>query len=220
VADIGKQLEQIMKARYGRDVRQSIHDVIDALNGSAEAERQAAERAQRASEAAREKSEEAQRASETAREKSEVAQRASEAAREKSEEAQRETETLKAQTETAKEIAEEKAGTAQEAAGQALDYSEEAESWARGGTGTRENEDTDNSKYYSERAKTSSQTASEYLNKVEQAGENAVQAVRDALDMDVPSFTVDLETGHLVYSGGRFLFNVNKDGHLEWGLAV
>ncbi|EOS49335.1 hypothetical protein C809_01931, partial [Lachnospiraceae bacterium MD335] len=77
MADIGKQLEQIMKARYGRDVRQSIHDVIDALNGSAEAERQAAERAQRASEAAREKSEEAQRASETAREKSEVAQRAS-----------------------------------------------------------------------------------------------------------------------------------------------
>ena len=33
MADIGKQLEQIMKARYGRDVRQSIHDVIDALNG-------------------------------------------------------------------------------------------------------------------------------------------------------------------------------------------
>ena len=51
-------------------------------------------------------------------------------------------------------------------------------------------EDADNAKYYSEQSK-----------KWSEAAENA-------LDVSKPSFTVDLETGHLLYSGGRFDFEV------------
>lgn len=36
MADISKELEQIKKARYGRDVRDSIYNAIDAVNSSAE----------------------------------------------------------------------------------------------------------------------------------------------------------------------------------------
>ena len=76
-----------------------------------------------------------------------------------------------------------------------------AESYAHGGTGEREGEDADNAKYYSEQSK-----------KWSEAAENA-------LDVSKPSFTVDLETGHLLYSGGRFDFEV-ENGHLLWGMVL
>lgn len=47
--------------------------------------------------------------------------------------------------------------TATAKAGEASDYATEAESWAHGETGTRENENVDNSKYYYEQAKRISQ---------------------------------------------------------------
>lgn len=100
-------------------------------------------------------------------------------------------------------------------------YSDLSRSYAVGTGGQIRPEDTeDNAKKYSEKAKSEADTAKEYLTKVEKAGEYAVQAVQEALDMDAPSFTVDLKTGHLMYDGGRFIFNVNSNGHLEWGLAV
>lgn len=78
----------------------------------------------------------------------------------------------------------------------------------------------DNSGTYSQQAKNSADTSAEYLTKVEKAGDDAVKAIQDALDIDAPNFQVDLTTGHLMYSGGRFTFNVNSNGHLMWGLAV
>ena len=54
---------------------------------------------------------------------------------------------------------------------------------------------------------------------MEQAGEEAVNKIKDALDMDAPDFQYDFETGILYYSGGRFVFGMNN-GILEWGLAV
>lgn len=80
-------------------------------------------------------------------------------------------------------------------------HSKESQSWAVGGTGTREGEDADNSKYYSEQSK-----------KWSDAAENA-------LDVSRPDFTVNLETGHLLYSGGRFDFEV-ENGHLLWGIVL
>ena len=41
----------------------------------------------------------------------------------------------------------------------------------------------------------------------------------DAIELSVPNFTVDLNTGHLLYEGGRFDFYVNN-GHLEWGTIL
>ncbi len=76
-----------------------------------------------------------------------------------------------------------------------------SESYAHGGTGEREGEDADNAKYYSELAKKYSDVA------------------ENVIDVSRPNFTVDLETGHLLYSGGRFDFNV-ENGHLLWGMVL
>ena len=84
---------------------------------------------------------------------------------------------------------------------QAEKWSVTSKSWAIGGTGTREGEDTDNSKYYSEQSKMYS------------------DAAENAIELSKPNFTVNLETGHLLYEGGRFDFSVNN-GHLLWGMAL
>lgn len=108
---------------------------------------------------------------------------------------------------------------AQQHSAQAEEWSVTSKSWAVGGTNTRAGENTDNSKYYSQKSKESSDTSKEYLVKVEQAGDEAVQKIKDALDIDAPDFHYDFETGILYYSGGRFVFGMNN-GVLEWGLAV
>lgn len=96
-----------------------------------------------------------------------------------------------------------------------------AESYAVGGTATRLGEDTDNSKYYSEQSKASSETSKAYLDKVEQAGNEALDKINNAVDVNTPNFVVDLATGRLMYESTRFVFDVNeKTGHLEWGLTV
>ncbi len=81
-------------------------------------------------------------------------------------------------------------------------YSKESRSWAVGGTGTRVGEDTDNSKYYSEQSKKWSEVA------------------ENAIDLSKPAFTIDFGTGHLLYSGGKFDFEVDNNGHLLWGLSL
>lgn len=89
-----------------------------------------------------------------------------------------------------------------------LEYGNVSKSWAVGGTNTREGEDLDNSKYYSEQSKVSADKASDYLD-----------MVNNAIGADMPNFQVDLSTGHLLYSGGRFEFVV-INGNLMWGLTV
>lgn len=98
-------------------------------------------------------------------------------------------------------------------------YSRLSKSWAVGGTDIRNNEDMDNSKYYSQQSKNSSEISKEYLTKVEDAGNEALNKIQEALGLNVPVFTVDLGTGHLLYEGGSFDFAVNH-GNLEWGLTV
>lgn len=99
-------------------------------------------------------------------------------------------------------------------------FSKLSESHSHGGTDIRPGENIDNSKYWSEQSQISSNASKEYLQKVEQAGNDAVDKINDAVDIAVPNFVVNLSTGHLMYDGGRFVFNVNNIGHLEWGLAV
>lgn len=118
-----------------------------------------------------------------------------------------------------------KAESSRDAAAQSAEnantYADLSKSYAVGTNGqVRPNDADDNAKKYSEKSESNANTAKEYLTKVEKAGEDAVQAVKDALDIDAPNFLVDLSTGHLMYSGGRFVFNVNSNGHLEWGLAI
>lgn len=96
-----------------------------------------------------------------------------------------------------------------------------SKSYAVGGTSTRMGEDTDNSKYYSERSQASSQTAKSYAEQAEAASDEAVNRINEALSQDVPQFTIDFTTGHLKYEGGRFNFAVqNTTGHLLWEVAI
>lgn len=73
-----------------------------------------------------------------------------------------------------------------------------AESYAHGGTGKRDGEEIDNAKYYCEQSK------------------SYADAAETAIDLSKPSFVVDLSTGHLLYSGGRFDFIV-ENGHYFGG---
>jgi len=77
-----------------------------------------------------------------------------------------------------------------------------SESYAVGDTGSRAGETTDNSKYYKEQA----QIYKEF--------------VENALDLNIPTFTVDFETGNLMYDGGMFVFTINNTtGNLEYEVA-
>lgn len=96
-----------------------------------------------------------------------------------------------------------------------------AQSYAVGGSGIREGEDKDNAKKYAEDARASSDASKEYVTQVVEKGNEAVDMINNAWDVAAPNFIVDLETGHLMYEGGRFVFAVKEEtGHLEWGLAV
>ena len=110
--------------------------------------------------------------------------------------------------------------SAGKAKSEAEGYAVNARSWSDGDTGTREGEATDCAKYYSERSKNSSDISKLYLDKVEQAGNEAVDRVNEAVRMNLPSFHMDFETGHLMYNGGRFIFKMDDAGHMRWRTAV
>lgn len=85
-----------------------------------------------------------------------------------------------------------------------------AQSYAVGSTGVRDGEDTDNSKYYSNVAKSAS------IDSVA-ANESIKGLVDEARTLIIQTvFKVDFDTGRLVYESGSYTFNINTDtGHLE-----
>ena len=97
----------------------------------------------------------------------------------------------------------------------------ESKSYAVGGTNSRTGENTDNSKYYSEKAQASSQTAQSYAEQAESASDEVVSRINETITQNVPQFTVDVTTGHLMYQGGRLDFSVSQQtGHLLWEVAI
>ena len=97
------------------------------------------------------------------------------------------------------------------------DYAKLAQSYANGSSGTRTNEETDNAKYYSDQAKSVSNSIPTYIKQIENAGDSQVSRINEALTNASVNFTVDLTTGHLMYEGTNKLnFSVNNNGHLEW----
>lgn len=95
-----------------------------------------------------------------------------------------------------------------------------ARSWSDGDTKTREGEATDCAKYYSERAQNSSDISKLHLTKVEQAAEEAISRVNEAVHDNVPTFYMDFNTGHMMYSGGRYVFKYDDAGHMRWRIAL
>lgn len=76
------------------------------------------------------------------------------------------------------------------------DYRTEAESWAVGGTGTRENEDYDNAKFYSEVAQQGADASGFAFFDVNLADGEMYVTVSDSLSQEL-SFAVDETTGNL-----------------------
>lgn len=133
-------------------------------------------------------------------------------------------------SEQCKDFSDESKGFAEDSSNysnESKDYSDLSKSYAVGTNGAvRQNDATDNSEYYSRQSKNSATTAQTILNNVVIEGQNAVQAIQEALDVAAPNFVMDLATGHLKWEGGRFVFeigkietNYDKRGHLLWGLA-
>ena len=99
----------------------------------------------------------------------------------------------------------------------ASDYAKLAQSYANGSSGTRTNEETDNAKYYSDQAKSVSNSIPTYIKQIENAGDSQVSRINEALTNASVNFIVDIATGHLMYEGTNKLnFSVNNNGHLEW----
>lgn len=78
---------------------------------------------------------------------------------------------------------------------QAEAYAVQSESWAIGGTGTRQGEDTDNSKYYRDQAVIAQESAQESAQSASgsatQAGESATQAERSATQAEQSATAAD-----------------------------
>lgn len=119
-----------------------------------------------------------------------------------------------------------KAESSRDAAAQSAEnannYADLSKSYAVGTDGqVRPADSDDNAKKYSEKSEANANTAKEYLEKVEQAGEDAVQAVKDALGNVTPEFYYDFETGILYCNSTRFIFTINNNnGILYWGIGV
>lgn len=85
-----------------------------------------------------------------------------------------------------------------------------AESYAKGGTGVREGEDTDNSKYYSNVSRSASVGANLVANESKELLDEA------RLKTAFTAFNVNFETGNLDYASPNYTFDVNEEtGDLE-----
>ena len=75
-------------------------------------------------------------------------------------------------------------------------------------------------KQYTDRAQGAISESKAYMEQMETVGQNQLKKLQEAIADNLPNFQIDIETGHLMYQGGRFNFQVNNSGHLEWEVAV
>lgn len=108
--------------------------------------------------------------------------------------------------------------TAEASADDAKDSATLSESYAIGGTNTRDGENTDNSKYYSQQAQASKDQAQNMLTETQQILEEVNKK------LVYTEFTINFETGQLEYndlSAHNYEFTVNHDnGNLEWSVII
>lgn len=90
-----------------------------------------------------------------------------------------------------------------------------ARSYAKGGTGTRQGENTDNAQFYSQQS-ASSAAAAELA---KDAAEDAADAITELTTET--QFRVNFTTGNLEYSSPVYEFRVNEStGNLEWRVSA
>ena len=157
MANIQEFLKKILNARYGKDVRQSIHDSISEINRVTEqAESIASTAKDSALHSAAVASESAVTATQKAESAGESAAVASESAVTATQKAESAGESAAVASESAV-TAMQKAEEAESSSSAASNSAIVAESYAHGDTGAREYEAVDNAKYYYEQAKQISQ---------------------------------------------------------------
>lgn len=180
MANIAEYLKKILSSRYGRDVRQSIHDGINAINN--EVVDYGTTASKKAAEAA---------ASAQAAKQSEINSKSSETSAGNC--ANTASQRLNEVQIVANEVAQNKT---------TVESLKEA-------TVTNANA-----------ANAAASTAKTYAEKAEKAVSDTVDKINEAVELNVPAVSIDFETGHLMYQGGRFNLKVNQDtGHLEWEVA-
>lgn len=118
-------------------------------------------------------------------------------------------------------------------ASESEDFSKMSESHNHGGTGVREGEDTDNSRFWSEQSKNFrdeteqagidavgniGDAKQDALDSIDQAEQDALDTINNALDEAEPEFFLDVETGDLYFQGGAFDFIMDIYGDLFWGV--
>ena len=85
-----------------------------------------------------------------------------------------------------------------------------SESYAKGGTGTREGEDTDNSMYFANVAKST-------LLEAKTVRSQSAQIRDEVLEKTIyTTFSVNFETGELVYLSQNYNFTITEDGQLAF----
>ena len=139
-------------AKDAQTAAENAQGKAETAQAAAETAQAAAETAQAAAETAQGKAETAQSKAEAARDASKAAQAAAQAAQGKAETAQSKAEDAKGAAEASATAAAEYESGAKSAAVTATAGGNMAKSWAVGGTGTREGEDTDNAKYWAKAA--------------------------------------------------------------------
>ena len=95
-----------------------------------------------------------------------------------------------------------------------------SQSYANGSSGAREGEQDDNAKRYCNLAKTYTEQATQAYEGSVQAGKEAVEQLKNAVSENVATFAVNMETGHLEYTGGTLTFGCDDKGHLKWEVTV
>lgn len=119
-------------------------------------------------------------------------------------------------------------------ASESEDFSKMSESHSHGGTGVRDGEDTDNSKFWSEQSQkfrdeteqagidaveNIENAESGALDSISQAEQDALDTINNAIEGAEPEFYLDIDTGDLYYSGGQFIFLIDEDGYLWWEVS-
>ena len=106
--------------------------------------------------------------------------------------------------------AEQSATQSAQSAQESDDFSRLSESFAHGGTGVRDGEDTDNSEYYSEQSSLYKEQSEEIYNNCKEV-ESAINK-----KLELAEFSID-DDGNLIYTeNSPFIFTVDNNGDLNW----
>lgn len=224
LADIKVEVGKAQASQAAADASEKNAKASETAAKNSETNAKASETASKESETAAKESENNSKASETAAEKYMESAKTSADSAKASADSASSSQILSKASETASkesEVAAKKSETNAKASELiAIDSAEKSQSYAVGGTGSRENEDKDNAKYYNEQAQIIGNSVPNYLSQIDKAANDAIDKVNDALADNTPQFEIDLVTGHLMYTGARFNFKVDQiDGHLKWEVS-